>query len=127
MNFQNMLAMFERGSSIPEISEHFGIGFYVVLRLFKKNGIPMRSRLEANRLAVERGRVRPRRQETHPNWKGGRKIHGGYIEVYLPNHPRAMISDYVLEHILVLEEKLGRSLLPNEVSHHKDENKQNND
>jgi hypothetical protein len=32
-----------------------------------------------------------------------------------------------MEHIVVMERKLGRSLLPGEVVHHDDDNPQNND
>lgn len=43
----------------------------------------------------------------------------GYIEVEID-------GEWILEHRYIIEEKLGRSLLPDEVVHHKDENKQNN-
>lgn len=42
----------------------------------------------------------------------------GYIYVYMPLHPHATITGYVLEHRLVLEKKLGRYLFPDEESHH---------
>ena len=42
----------------------------------------------------------------------------GYVLVRCPNHPRAAINGYVLGHILVAEELLGRYLKPNEEIHH---------
>ena len=36
-----------------------------------------------------------------------------------PGHPRAVGSMYVFEHILVMEEILGRYLLPGESVHHR--------
>ena len=66
--------------------------------------------------------------ENHPCWKGGRrKTANGYIEIHFPGHQRARKNGYVFEHIVVLEEKLGRQLKPNEQCHHIDGNKQNND
>ena len=66
----------------------------------------------------------------HPNWKGGRrKSQEGYVLIWKPDHPRA-IRNLVLEHILVLEQKLGRPLKKGEVGHHlngiKDDNRPNN-
>ena len=48
-----------------------------------------------------------------------RKTQDGYILVKWPEHPRAHKDGYVFEHILVLEEKLGRPLRPEEISHHR--------
>jgi hypothetical protein len=39
--------------------------------------------------------------------------------VRAPGHPRAGTNPYVFEHILVVEELLGRYLLPNESVHHR--------
>jgi HNH endonuclease len=38
--------------------------------------------------------------------------------ILAPDHPRAGQGRYVFEHILVMEEQLGRYLLPNETVHH---------
>lgn len=54
----------------------------------------------------------------------------GYRCVLEPNHPSAMTSanwaGYVYEHILVVEQDLGRSLQPDEHVHHLDGNCLNN-
>jgi hypothetical protein len=53
------------------------------------------------------------------NWKGGQTRHkAGYIMVRAPGHPRAGTGAYVFEHILLMEEILGRYLLPGESVHH---------
>lgn len=58
---------------------------------------------------------------------GHRKIHeNGYVLVYAPDHPAASKDGYVLEHRLVVERSIGRMLTPDEVVHHKDHNKSNN-
>ena len=61
----------------------------------------------------------------HSAWKTIKK--GEYLYAKIPNHPNATKNGYVLEHRAVMERKLGRYLLPNELVHHKDENKHNND
>ncbi len=60
------------------------------------------------------------------NWKGGRVSLGGYIAIYKPDHPHSSKLGYVMEHRLVMEQVLGRFLLPSEVVHHRDEKKDNN-
>lgn len=51
----------------------------------------------------------------------------GYIVRLTKNHPFADKRGYVLEHRLVMEEHLGRFLTENEVIHHKDGNRENNE
>ena len=50
--------------------------------------------------------------------------------VFAPDHPRADKGRYVFEHVLVMEEMLGRYLLPGENVHHrngvKDDNRPEN-
>ena len=50
--------------------------------------------------------------------------------IRVPNHPRATKTNYVFEHILVMEELLGRHLRPEETVHHlngvKDDNRPEN-
>lgn len=59
-------------------------------------------------------------------WKGGRKQHKrGYWIVYQPGHPRAT-SNYVLEHILIVEEALGRSFTRAHPVHHVNEDPSDN-
>ena len=43
----------------------------------------------------------------------------GYMMVRSPGHPRADTGMYVFEHVLVMEEILGRYLLPGENVHHR--------
>lgn len=64
---------------------------------------------------------RPKDGEFHPNWKGGKsRHHAGYMMIRTPEHPRAKNNNgYVFEHILVMENHLGRLLLPGETVHHK--------
>ena len=50
----------------------------------------------------------------------------GYALVRAPRHPHCNIGGYIREHRLVMEQVIGRYLLPNEVVTHLDGNKANN-
>ena len=54
----------------------------------------------------------------NPKWKGGKMMLGGYWYIYAPEHPNRTQAKYVCEHRLVMEEKIGRLLLKNELVHH---------
>ena len=54
------------------------------------------------------------------HWRGGRTRHkAGYVMIWAPDHPRSGRGHYVFEHILVMEDLLGRYLLPHESFHHR--------
>ena len=66
------------------------------------------------------------------NFKGIQR-RSGYVMLYKPDHQRA-VRDYVPEHVLVMENGIGRHLSyygfnhrDNEIVHHKDEVRDNND
>ena len=60
----------------------------------------------------------------HWNWKGGMKWSMGYCYLWKPGYHRAT-KNYAKRSDLVLEEKIGRLLLPNEIAHHIDEDRGN--
>lgn len=52
---------------------------------------------------------------------------GDYLYAKVPNHPNANKNGYVLLHRAIMENSIGRYLTKDEVVHHKDHNKFNND
>ena len=65
--------------------------------------------------------------DKNPSWKGG-IITGsyGYIMIRKPEHPSSDKRGYVLLSHLVMEESLGRQILPTEVVHHINEDRTDN-
>ena len=49
-----------------------------------------------------------------------------YVDLFLPQHHLTRSNGYVYEHLVMVEQILGRKLLPEEVVHHKDRNRSNN-
>ena len=59
--------------------------------------------------------------------KGNIKRNDGYVYAKVPEHPNATVNGYVLMHRVVMENQIGRLLTNDEVVHHIDGNKSNND
>jgi hypothetical protein len=61
-------------------------------------------------------------------WKGGRSIaSNGYVLIRVGvEHPLADVRGYAYEHRLVATQKIGRPLLPGEIIHHINGDKQDN-
>lgn len=64
--------------------------------------------------------------QNHPRYKGQTFSTLGYVYRFIPQHPYANKDGCVMEHRLVMESVIGRYLLPEEVVHHRDGNRQNN-
>jgi hypothetical protein len=55
-----------------------------------------------------------------PSWKGGRTKNAcGYIAVKIHGHPNANKLGYVLEHVKVMSDHLGRPIREGETVHHR--------
>ena len=77
---------------------------------------------EETKEKIRQSRIGRFKGENHPQWKGGQFKDGdGYIRVLMPNHPRANNNGYVRRSHLVAEETLGRYLYPEEITHHENE------
>ncbi len=55
----------------------------------------------------------------HSAYGTGRQVKDGYVRVSAHDHPDADSRGYALEHRLVMEQVLGRRLLPFETPHHR--------
>lgn len=108
---------YSKGKSMIAIASDIGITPSGVRKYFVKYGIER----------VDRTSYFIGNPEKNPNWRGGKRLHEGYVEVYCPNHPNANVRKCVYEHQLVMEKRIGRYLKKEEVVHHIDGNKSNND
>lgn len=61
------------------------------------------------------------------NKNNGKTILNGYVAIYMPEHKRSFDNGCVYEHVLVAEKMLGRELKKEEVVHHKDACRNNNE
>lgn len=66
--------------------------------------------------------------QRNPNWRGGRIVaSNGYVIVRVGTaHHLSDVRGYAYEHRIVAESIIGRQLLPGEIVHHVDGDKQNN-
>ena len=108
---QEMVSMSQSGISATRIGQIMGKYTTSITRVLKRHGLRMPSG----------------KGEEHSNWQGGRGKKAGYWTVYNPTHPRAMNIGRVWEHILVVEEHIGRPVTKSEPIHHIDFNGLNND
>ena len=120
--------MYSSGMSIPEVSKVTGIPLSTLRFRFKNAGI-LRSRGDALRLASEQGRLglglkgkkRPPRsaewckkisQAKKGRGKGLSKKPSGYVEITMGDNKGRS------QHVVVIEEYVGRRLFANECVHH---------
>lgn len=117
--------------TIHMIAEQYGVGHGIPHYWFRKYEIPRRTRKEA---AILRDKLKRRNYDflferspaEHPNWKGGRRIScAGYVELRMPEHPRARKNGYIFEHLIVAEQHYGE-ITRDYVIHHINGNKQDN-
>jgi hypothetical protein len=129
--------MYERGQSIPQIAGRTGINRSRVRAELLKAGVTLRSRGEALRIREGLGqKLKGTSREFSQEWKNnisiGRKKWGeenakgfsvrsnGYVQLTRGEHKHRC------QHDVVMEERLGRRLLPDEVVHHIDRDRSNN-
>lgn len=114
--------LYERAGSCTELARWLGKPVPTMRSQLVRAGIPTKPKGYRSPKSVRHFGT-----ENH-NWRGGLcKQSNGYILEYAPDHPYAIKNKgYVLQHRLVVERQLGRYLLPSEVVHHRNEDKQDN-
>lgn len=110
--------MYESGMTQAEIAAELNVTQRIVFNFMRRNGI--KARIAAKR--CQDG-------EKNSYWHGGRtQDEFGYVMIQCKEHPRASkCGGYVPEHILVAESKIGRHLTTDEVVHHINGRKWDND
>ena len=103
--------------SMQKVADYFGVSKKLILNHMKRFDIPRNPRPSKQE--------KPKKIDTFH--KGYTITWNGYKMVKCPNHPHCDGKGYIREHILVMEKYLGRYLTEDEVVHHIDENKLNND
>lgn len=102
---QKIAAVFEPGMTTAEVAEASGFSLTTVLKACKQAGLELTDRFHRGEIIT----------------------HNGYRQVRAPEgHPSADCKGYVREHRLVMEQKLGRYLEPDEVVHHINHDKLDN-
>ncbi len=98
-----------------EIAERLGTTPKAIQKIFRRYNFPSLHNITVPKL------------EERYDWKHGQKMMKGYIYQRCPGHPHGTKHGcYVALHRLVIEEKIGRYLLPSEVVDHIDGNILNN-
>lgn len=129
--------------TMKEVSEELGVSVGTVFNYIKRYGIKSRpkmtdktrgriSKTKTGKPSPLKGRKVPsetrrkisvaKKGKYKCNTKYGghkKKRADGYASVYTPNHPFASKDGYVMEHILMMEEHIGRLIGRDEVVHHK--------
>lgn len=70
--------------------------------------------------------VKRKKRKKKQKYYASKGAYMSYRRIYKPEHHRADQAGFVGEHIIVMETKLGRRLEPDELVHHKDFHKGNN-
>lgn len=113
-----LIRLYNSGKSMNDIGKEIGITPSGIRKYFVKYGITRRGK--SGYASID--------PSYSVNWKGGRNVRkSGYVEIRIPGHPNTNKRGYIYEHQYVMEQHIGRYLLPGEVIHHIDGNKSNND
>ncbi len=119
MNYQNrewlVKRYLEENLYITDIAHECGVSRACIVKWIRKFNLPRKP--QPRRFGV-----------LNPHWKGGSYLSSqGYRFVMRKDHPRAINGGYVPEQVVVVEDFIGRPLMKDEVVHHIDSDKLNNE
>lgn len=123
---QDIIQRYKDGYSSTYLGKRYGVSPGTIIRLLRESKVWIRPSIAVILHMCKRPQD-PNRERRHRRIHGPKKSPAGYTVVYAPEHPRADRNGYVWEHVLVMEKELGRYLAADEVVHHIDRNKSNND
>lgn len=106
--------LYESGLSVKRLARAMESNHSRVLAVLKRAGVALR---------------KPKHSypgSENPSYRGGRTLRKGYWYILRTDHPHATNGGYVLEHRLVMEGIIGRTLRPGEVVHHKNRDRLDN-
>lgn len=133
----------EEEKPIHEVAKDLGVSVGTVFNYLKKYEIETRPRMtEKTKAKISealigkpshlKGKSMPKEwkesiskarkgQIFKPSKYGGhrKRRRDGYVAVFCPDHPMKSKDGYVMEHILVMEDHIGRYVTRDEVVHHK--------
>lgn len=140
--------LYKEGKSVREIAEIMGCSFTKVRVTLESMGVTFRPfstfglhpgkgipKSEEHRKKLSESKIGKKLSPEHrekviktlrngligsanPRWKGGYTIHGGYMCIKMPEHPKAYSNGYVKRAVLVAEIKVKRHLTEDEITHH---------
>lgn len=131
--------------TMNQIAQELGIAVGKIHRLIHEYGIPARGKHDYPTTDRERqrwveigrrGKGRKMSEAQKKKLSESKKLHGtghikkrcdGYLALYYPDYPSSNKDGYVMEHVYIMEQYIGRPLKENECVHHinfkKDDNR----
>jgi len=116
--------LYAYGFSCESIARFVGCGLSTIDRLLQRMGVEKRPTGMVGRKHTQQ--VKDSVGNANRTGRNPCPTTDGYIMVYMPEHPYCNSNGYVREHRLVMEQRLGRYLRPEETVHHINEIRNDN-